>query len=412
LISFFKEQIYMTQKKHKPSFLGRFIGLITPIAIIVAGGAAWSYFKTTAPVMERAQPKRQVSVVETMPAAKNDLRTAISAMGTVTAAKEVTVKAQVSGTVLKASSKFVPGGIVHKGDVLLTLDQADYKVQVQKARSAMADAQAALAIEQGNQNIAREELSLLSELSESSMAQSDLALRKPQLAQAQAAVDSAEADLRQALLDLERTVIKAPFNAMIMERDVNVGTYVGAQDSLASLVGIDAFWIEAVVSLDQLHMIDLDHPEGCPVKIHSQAGFGEWDGKVIQVAGKLNDASRMATVIVEVENPMGGAEGPSAARLMIDDYVYAEITGRELPGVIEIPRSALQDDDAVWVLKDNALDIRKVSLAWKDADKVYISNGVEPGEQIVTSGLSTPVQGMPLQTLEAATPAAENKTEA
>ncbi|SHK59330.1 RND family efflux transporter, MFP subunit [Desulfatibacillum alkenivorans DSM 16219] len=402
----------MTQKKHKPSFLGRFIGLITPIAIIVAGGAAWSYFKTTAPVMERAQPKRQVSVVETMPAAKNDLRTAISAMGTVTAAKEVTVKAQVSGTVLKASSKFVPGGIVHKGDVLLTLDQADYKVQVQKARSAMADAQAALAIEQGNQNIAREELSLLSELSESSMAQSDLALRKPQLAQAQAAVDSAEADLRQALLDLERTVIKAPFNAMIMERDVNVGTYVGAQDSLASLVGIDAFWIEAVVSLDQLHMIDLDHPEGCPVKIHSQAGFGEWDGKVIQVAGKLNDASRMATVIVEVENPMGGAEGPSAARLMIDDYVYAEITGRELPGVIEIPRSALQDDDAVWVLKDNALDIRKVSLAWKDADKVYISNGVEPGEQIVTSGLSTPVQGMPLQTLEAATPAAENKTEA
>ena len=244
------------------------------------------------------------------------------------------------------------------------------------------------------------------------MGQSDLALRKPQLAQAQAAVDSAEADLRQALLDLERTVIKAPFNAMITERNVNIGAYVGSQESLATLVGTDAFWIEAVVSLDQLHMIDLDYPEGCPVKIKSQAGFGKWEGKVIQIAGKLNETSRMATVIVEVKKPLGDAEGPSVSRLMIDDYVYAEITGRELPGVIEIPRSALQDDTTVWVLKDNALDIRNVSLAWKDTDKVYIGRGVTPGELIVTTGLSTPVQGMPLETLEAETPAVKNSTEA
>ena len=144
----------------KPSMLGRILSITLPLVIIAAGGAAWSYFKTTAPVMKRAQPKRQVSVVETMPAVRDDLRTVISALGTVVAAKEVTLKAQVSGSVQSVSFQFVPGGLIHKGDVLLTLDQADYNVQVKKARSAMENAQAAMAIEQGSQNIAREELSL------------------------------------------------------------------------------------------------------------------------------------------------------------------------------------------------------------------------------------------------------------
>lgn len=392
----------MSEIKHHSSFWAKVGKALIPMLLIVAGGVAWSYFKVTAPVIQRSAPQRQVAVVDVRTVKKGDARVVVSAMGTVVAAREVTVKAQVAGTVQSVSSQFIPGGLIAKGAQLLSLDPSDYEVAVKKAQSALDDATASLAIEQGSQTIAREELRLLSDLAAVAVTQTDLALRKPQLQQAQAAVTSTEADLRQTMLDLNRTVVKAPFNAMIIARDVNVGTYVGAQESLATLVGTDEFWIEAVVSLDRLALIDLNYPGGCPVVVRSQAGAGRWDGRVLQIEGKLNATSRMATVIIAVRNPLGTASPLSAFRLMIDDYVYADIAGRELADVIELPRAALQDGDTVWVNTDNTLDIRHVTLAWKSGDTVYLRSGVQPGEQVVMSSLSTPVQGMPLKTAEAA----------
>ncbi|WP_419660411.1 RND efflux system, membrane fusion protein (MFP) [Desulfosarcina variabilis str. Montpellier] len=387
----------MTETKTKASFFIKVGKFLIPLLLLVAGGAAYSYFKATAPVMRRATPQRQVTAVDVQTVQKQDVRTVVSAMGSVVAARQVTLKAQVAGTIMSVSSRFIPGGLIPQGAELLSIDPSDYEVAVQKARSALSDAKASLAIEQGSQTIAREELRLISDLSTDGVAQTDLALRKPQLQQAQAAVTSAEADLRQAMLDLNRTVVKAPFNAMIITRDVNVGTSVGAQESLVALVGTDEYWIEAVVSLDQLSLIDMDHPGGCPALVRSQAGQGQWQGRVIQIAGKLNATSHMATVIIAIKDPLGAGANLAAGRLMIDDYVNVDITGRQLEGVIELPRSVLQDGNTVWVNTHNTLDIRPVSLAWKSVDKVYLKSGVQPGEAVVMSALSTPVQGMALK---------------
>ncbi len=387
----------MSDNNPKPSFWGKVIRILIPLLIIVAGGAAWSYFKATAPVIRRATPERKVAVVDVQAARSADTRAVVSAMGTVVAAREVTLKAQVAGVVQSVAATYVPGGRIAKGAELLSLDPVDYQVAVQKAKSTLANAKAALAIEQGSQTIAREELRLMSTLSTENISQTDLLLRKPQLEQARAEVTSAEADLRQAMLDLNRTVVKAPFNAMIIERNANVGTYAGAQDSLATLVGTDAFWIEAVVSLDELDLIDLDYPGGCPAVIRSQVNTASWAGHVIQVSGKLSDSSRMATVIISVKNPLGTIDKPATARLMIDDYVNVEITGRQLTNVIELPRAVIQDGKRVWVYDNGTLDIRKVTLVWKSIDAVYLDSGVSAGEQIVTSTLATPVQGMALK---------------
>ncbi len=388
----------MSENKKISSFIARSIQVLIPVMLIVAGGAAWSYFTSTVPVMKKSPPKREVFVVDVQRVHRKDARTVVSAMGTVVPAREVTVKAQVSGVVRDVSDRYVPGGRMKKGENLLMLDPTDYEVAVMKAKSALADAKASLAIEQGSQNIAREELKLFSELSAETVVEKDLALRKPQLLQAQAAVESAEADLRQAMLNLNRTMVKAPFNAMIVSRSVDVGAYVGSQESLATLVGTDAFWIEAVVPLDQLSLIDLDAPGGCTAVIRSQSGGGTWDARVVQIAGKLNESSRMATVILSVANPLERGRTP----LMIDDYVYADITGRALTDVIELPRAALQDDDTVWINHESALDIRKVTVAWKNADKVFLLNGVQSGELVVVSNLSTPVPGMALKTADVA----------
>ncbi len=268
------EHMNMSKSKHESSLFIKIGKTVVPLMLILVGGAAWSYFKATAAVMERITPRRQVTVVDVRTVHQGDATTLVSAMGTVVAARQVTLKAQVSGVVQWVSDRLIPGGLIVKGKKLLSLEPADYEVAVRKAQSALKDAQAALAIEQGSQNIAREELRLLSELSGEAVAQTDLALRKPHLARAQADITSAEADLRQAELNLNRTKVNVPFNAMIVERNVNLGAYVGSQDTLATIVGTDQFWIEAVVSLDQLSLIDLDHPGGCPAAVLSQSGGG------------------------------------------------------------------------------------------------------------------------------------------
>lgn len=386
----------MRQNQKKTSFLVKVSKAFLPVLLIMAGAGAWAYFKSTAPVIHKSSPERQVTAVQVQAVSQTNARAVISAMGTVVPSRQVTLTARVSGEVQSVATQFIPGGRIAKGSVILSLDPSDHRVNLKKARSALEEAQASFAIEQGNQTIAREEFHLLSESSGQDITQSDLVLRKPQLQQAEAAVTSAEADLFQATLDLERTVVKAPFNAMIIERDVNVGTYVGEQGTLATIVGTDEFWVEALVPLDQLSFIDLDYAGGCPVAIRSQAGNKIWHGKVVRVIGKLNETSRMATVIVSIPDPMALSSGDSAQTLMINDYVTVEITGRELPEVFELPRSALQDGDTVWVCDNDTLDIRKVTIAWKSTKKIYVQTGLVPGDRVVVSDLSTPVQGMPL----------------
>jgi len=81
---------------------------------------------------------------------------------------------------------------------------------------------------------------------------------------------------------------------------------------------------------------------------------------------------------------------------MLDDYVSVKIHGKILESVIELPRSALRDGNTVWVFNGKALEIRNVVLAWKQEDHVFVRSGLETGEKVIVSDLSTPIQGMHL----------------
>jgi RND family efflux transporter MFP subunit len=288
----------------------------------------------------------------------------------------------------------VPGGRIPKGAEILRLDPADYEVALAKARSALEEVRADQRIEQGSQTIAREELRLLSESAGDTVLPTDLALRKPQLQQAQAAVASAEADLRQANLNLKRTVVTAPFNAMITERSVNMGAHVNTQESLVTLVDTDEYWVEVAVPVDQLKHLDLT--AGSKTVIRTQAAAGERLGRAVRTTGSLSDTSRMATVIVAVSDPLALEAEDETQPLVLGDYVSVEIQGRPMASVLELPRAALRDGDTVWVYADGRLEIRSVTLAWKAGDRVLINGGVAAGEQIIVSDLSFPVKGMKL----------------
>lgn len=374
----------------------RTLRILLPIFIILIGVGFAIYFKKTAPTIKREPPKQKIPSVEVITAERKDAKQYLQVMGTVTPSRKISLRSRVSGEIVFVSPDFMPGGRIAAGEVLLKIDSTDYQVEVEKVQSALDTKKAELALEQGNQSVAREEIRLMSETSQDTLYETDLSLRKPQLQQAKAMVTSAEADLKKAKLNLERTIVRAPFNTLITERNVNLGAHVSTQDILAVLVGTDEFWIEAAVPLDQLAAVNMDKKDGSKVVIHSHGSSAEWQGRVIHTTGTLNEKSRMASMIIVVPDPLGLQTENNGTALMLDNYVTVSIEGNTMPSVIELPRTALRDGNTVWVFDNGKLNIRSIAIAWKQGERVFIDKGIDTDDAIIVSTISIPVDGMRL----------------
>jgi len=375
----------------------RLIRIGLPVCLVLAGVMGFNYFKTQEVKMKRKPLEKQAAFVETIALVPGRFQTYVNAMGTVVPDRQIVLKAKVSGEVRFVSENFVQGGVIKKGETLLLLEDSDYKIEVQKAQSALDKALSDLAIEQGSQLIAKEELKLVNQVSTGEMTGTDLALRKPQLAQAKAGVKNARADLEKATLNLSRTKIMVPFNALVLEKKVDFGSLVTTQGEIATLVDVDGFRVDALVPPDQLTSLSANENTGSQAIIHSQYSEASWQGRLVRTTGKITSKSRMAGVIIRVSDPLGLTGRDKGPQLLLDDYVDVRIMGRLLENVFSIPRSVLRDESSVWVYRSGILEIKTVSLAWKEKDRVFIESGISPGDEVVTSDLPAPVKGMALQ---------------
>ena len=323
-------------------------------------------------------------------------------MGQVVPAREVTLQPRVSGRVIELAEAFEPGGRVAEGSALLRIDPADYQVALRQRRSELAQARADLELEQGRQAVAEQDFELLGE--ELDPGNRDLVLRQPQLKQARARVDFAEAALRRAELDLQRTRISAPFDAQILSRDVATGSQVGSGDSLARLVATDRYWVAASVPLSQLRWLRFAE-QGAPVSLRHEAAWGpsrSRQGRLQRLVGELDANARLARVLVSVEDPLALRADAGTPSLMLGAFVRTAIEGRALDDVVRLDRNLLRREDTVWVMEDGALDIRDVTVLLRDGDYAYISEGLEQGDQVVATDLATVVDGAALRLENAA----------
>lgn len=373
------------------------IKILLPVIFIGLGVAGWAHFKNSAPKIQKKPHQRQAPVVKTIKVFPSTHQQVIQAMGTVRPDRQISLKSRVAGQIIWVSPQLEQGSLVKKGDPLITIDPSDYEIEVKKAQSALDKALAALAIEQGNQSIARAELKMINEAADTNILPTDLSLRKPQLLTARAAVDNARADLEKAELNLERTRITAPFNALILEKNVCFASQISTQEVLAVLVNTDRFTVEAQVAQDKLYAIDLTSDNGCRASIYSQAGKDYFDGTVHGTTGKISEKSRMAGIIIKVTDPLGIQDRNGRQPLMIGDYVTVDIYGKPLENVMALPRAAVREDNTVWIYRDGRLFIATVTIRYKAHDLVYIDTGLNPGDEVITTDLATPVSGMNLK---------------
>jgi RND family efflux transporter MFP subunit len=395
--------------------LVRLLNVGLSLAILAGAVFVAMWLLQTAPKSKRRKPPRMATLVNVIEARFVKERVVIASMGTVFAARQVDIYPRVRGEVVYIGRDLLPGGLFRRGRVLLRIDQADYRLAVRQSESNVAQNKANLTLEMGRQSVAKREYAMLGE--DMKRVNADLALRKPQLASARATFEAAEAALARAKLDLQRTTIHAPFNAIVQTRSVNIGSRVSESSVLARLVDTDVYWIEISVPVDRLKWIQIPQGnvrDGSAVKIYDANAWGQGvyrEGKVIKLDPSLEPQGRMARLLVEVRDPLIlRAENANKPRLLLGSYVRAEIEGRELPSVFPLPREYLREEDQVWLMSSsNQLEIRRVQIAYRGENSILVSGGIRPGEKIVTTLLAMPVEGMPLRIRGAKKPSQQRK---
>ncbi|MCB9549864.1 MAG: efflux RND transporter periplasmic adaptor subunit [Myxococcales bacterium] len=377
---------------------------VLALAVVAAGLALATYLVRTKPSMKRRPQARQARLVEVTPVARVSEQVVVPAAGTVKPAREIDLYARVSGEVVEVAPALVPGAVLAEGDLIVRVDDADYRLAERQAQSALARSRADLQLERGNQRVAKAERELVGGDVAGDEA---LMLRKPQLAASLAAVEAAKAAAQRAALDVERARVTAPFNAVVRARQVDLGSRVAPTTPIARLAGVDTWWIEAAVPVDHVRWIHVptgpDDP-GSTVRVFHEAAWGPGvsrEGRVISLAADLEERGRLARLLVGVDDPLA-RRTPDAPALYLGAWVRLEIDGQRLEDVVSLDRALLRDGDRAWVMgADDKLEIRALDIAWRARERVLVASGLVAGDRVVRTDLATPVAGMALRQLGA-----------
>jgi RND family efflux transporter MFP subunit len=383
-------------------------GVLLGLILVLAGAAALWLIFSTEPIAEREAAVRQTAMlVQVTKPERGSFKPMIEALGTVRPAREITLTPRVGGEVISISDAFDPGGFVREGEVLLRIDEADYRIALQQRESELQQAISELEMEKGAQAKAAQDYQQLGrEVPEERRA---LILREPQLRSAEAVVKSAGAAAEQARLDLERTTIRAPFDAQVLSREINVGTQVTPGGALARLAGVKTYWVETTIPLDKLRRLAFteDDTPGSLVHINHRIAWPKGQerlGRLYRLIGELEMDTRLARVLVAVEDPLAlQSDSADIPKLMIGTFVECRIEGREIADALRLRREHVRANNTVWLMREGMLAIQPVEVVFEDAEFAYIGEGLEPDDRVVTTSLATVQEGVPLRTGEAGT---------
>lgn len=384
--------------------IGRLAVICAPILVIVGVIALLIVMIATGPKPEEKEGNVHAPAVQFAVAHSRPTTLSLSVQGEARPRSEASLAAQVGGRILWVSPQFVEGGTFRQGDVLVRVDDADYRLSVTRARSQVAQAEEALTREQAEGELARQDWQALGRGEPP-----PLALRAPQLAQAQAALAAAQASLRSAELDLARTSIRAPFTGRVRERRANVGDFVAPGTPVAVMFSTET--MEIRIPLTDADLASMRIPVGFmatsanpgPVAHVSSVSGGRihtWDGRLVRTEATVDARTRLVYGVVEVRDPFNAR---NAAPLAPGMFVAVRLEGSARETLVAAPRSALKRNEFVYVVRpDNTIDVRQVRAAQTTADEVLFREGVADGERVVVSVLTSPRQGMAVTPIDRA----------
>ena len=371
--------------------------IVLPIVILfagIAGAVLLASSRKTPPRVERAAPG---PLVEVLSAGLADVPIVVEGHGEVVAKVSVEVVPQVAGRVVEVSPMMVAGGFFKADQTLFVIEPRDYELGVDRSQAAVARAEVQLERELAEANVARQEWD---ELNPGEAPSSGLVVREPQVRQAKAELEAARADLAVARLNLERTRVSLPFDGVVVSESVDLGQFVTTGRALATVYGTDTVEVRVPLKRGELGWFDIPNGSGRTgprAEVSAVVGGTRhaWEGRVVRMEAQLDAASRMAHVVVEVARPFAG--GDERPPLMPNTFVDVRIFGSTLDDVVPLPRHALRDGEKVWVFDEGSLRVLDVNVVRADREKVYVSAGLEEGDEVIVSALDAVTDGMKIR---------------
>ncbi len=365
---------------------------VVPIVILGLGAGAAAGLFALADTVEKAPPEAPPQPVRVLEVAPETHAAEVLATGVVEASRRVQIVPQVGGRIVSQANSLVPGGRFSAGSILARIDDRDYEIALRQAVSQVHQAELEVQLEAGRKAVAEREWALLGD--DRPREEAALALREPHGEVAATNLEAAEAARDRRELDLERTVLRAPFNSMVVSESLEVGQVVSPGQAVITLIGTDTFWVSVSVGVDKLAWLEVPSLSGgrsssaVVVQALGDGTVHERHGQVVGLAGELDPATRTARVLVAIDRPLLGP-----LPLLPGTYAEVALEGRSVDHTVRLPRGALYDGDTVWVVVDGELDRREVTVAFGDGEQVMVTSGLQAGDQVVTSPLAVPLVG-------------------
>ncbi len=384
--------------KKMPS--GRFQALLA-VGIVIVGVLIALVFIKFKKTPQRKEQEILAPLVKVERLDRRDIQMVIRGYGTVSPKVQVEIVPQVSGKVVWVNPQFKAGGFIRRGEQILKIDPRDYDLAVRQANSAVAEAQVKLDLEMAEAKVARVEWQQINPDKEPT---SPLVFREPQIRQAQARLESAKAGLATTNLNLERTQLSLPIDALVMSEKIDLGQYVMIGQSVGAAYGIESMEIEVPLEDKELAWFDIPETvsvngtEGSAkgpiarVKADFAGAANVWRGSVVRTTGQVDKTSRLISVVVEVPEPFKDSD--SKPPLLPGMFVEVLIEGNILKNAIAVPRDAMRNSNEVWMAKDGQLHIQLLDIVRADKDFAYARSGLDDGDMMVVSSLDTVIEGM------------------
>lgn len=379
-----------------------FFTFVLPFLIIIVAIGILVLLVKSRTVPEKKPRAATGALVRTMTVTKENRRAQIHSTGTVTANQQIAIVPQVGGQVTKISPQCVAGGFIKKGDLLFAIDDADYRLSVEQARAVVAKAEADLAIVQGQAEVARREWKRFGEMT---VTASPLVLHEPQLKTGMANLAAAQAGLKKAQLNLDRTEVRAPFNCLVIKEELDPGLNVRAGSPVATIVGTDEAEVIAPLPLSELPWCVIPHrnndKSGSNATLSATIGDRQysWQGKVTRALGEVDPKGRMARLAIRINDPYYlDSNRNGNLDLIMGMFVDVTIHGHPINNVAVLPRKAIRPESTVWLIdKENKLRLRKVTVVRLTDNDALISKGLSPGDEVVLTNLNGAADGMALR---------------
>ena len=372
-----------------------------PIIIIAAGVIISGLMITLKPVAIPDEVKFSSPFVQTQEMFSSPINIIIRSQGSIIPQTESQIFSEIIGPVIYVSSNLYEGSSFKKGDILAQIDPTDYELDIKSAESILAAAKTKLSFEEAESNSAREEWEKIGKGEPS-----DLTLRIPQLKQAKAEVEAAQANLERLNRNLNKTIVRAPYDGLVRKKNMDVGTIVSPGYLLASVYATDYVEIKLPVPDEELAFLDipLDGSEidtNKQSKVRLDGSFGgkniTWEGTIVRMEAEIDPKSRMAILIGRISDPYDLSKYNIPLR--VGQFVEAEIVGKKFDNIFTIHRELIKNKNQIFLVNplDTTLDFRTINVIRYVDDMAFIDNGLKDRDLICLTNLDIMYNQMKVQ---------------